>query len=73
MHKYEKAVEAFSDSLEINEFQSHARYRRAVAYSKLGEDGKALEDLSAAEAMGLDLADEKLLKEKLLKKLDIGM
>lgn len=73
LHQYEKAVEAFSDSLEINEFQSHARYRRAVAYSKMGEDGKALEDLSAAEAMGLDLVDEKLLKEKLLKKLDIGM
>ena len=71
--KYEKAIEAFSKSLEINEFQSHARYRRAVAYSKVGEDEKALEDLSAAEAMGLELADEKLLKEKLLKQLDISM
>ena len=70
---YQKAVEAFTRSLEINEFQSHARYRRAVAYSKIGEDEKALEDLSAAEAMGLELADEKLLKEKLLKKLGIGM
>lgn len=71
--KYEQAVEVFSKSLEINEFQSHTRYRRAVAYSKIGEDGKALEDLSAAEAMGLELTDEKLLKEKLLKKLDISM
>jgi ppGpp synthetase/RelA/SpoT-type nucleotidyltranferase len=70
---FDKAVEAFSKSLEINEFQSHTRYRRAVAYSKIGEDSKALEDLSAAEAMGLDLADEKLLKEKILKKLDISM
>lgn len=69
---YGKAVDAFSKSLDINEFQSHARYRRAVAYSKTGEDEKALEDLSAAEAMGLDLADEKLLKEQLLKKLDMS-
>ena len=73
LHQYEKSVRAFSQSLEINEFQSHCRYRRAVAYAKLGEDSKALEDLSAAEAMGLELADEKLLKEKLLKKLDISM
>ncbi|MCR5172654.1 MAG: tetratricopeptide repeat protein [Treponema sp.] len=70
---YQHAIEAFNKSLEINEFQSHARYRRAVAYSKIGEDSKALEDLNAAEAMGLNDADCKLLKEKLLKKLDISM
>ena len=70
---YPRAIEAFNKSLEINEFQSHARYRRAVAYSKVGEDSKALEDLNAAEAMGLNDADCKLLKEKLLKKLDISM
>ncbi len=70
---YPHAIEAFNKSLEINEFQSHARYRRAVAYSKVGEDSKALEDLNAAEAMGLNDADCKLLKEKLLKKLDISM
>lgn len=70
---YQHAIEAFNKSLEINEFQSHARYRRAVAYSKVGEDSKALEDLNAAEAMGLNDADCKLLKEKLLKKLDISM
>lgn len=70
---YPHAIEAFNKSLEINEFQSHARYRRAVAYSKVGEDSKALEDLNAAESMGLNDADCKLLKEKLLKKLDISM
>lgn len=70
---YPHAIEAFNKSLEINEFQSHARYRRAVAYSKVGEDSKALEDLNAAEAMGLNDTDCKLLKEKLLKKLDISM
>lgn len=70
---YEHAVEAFSKSLEINEFQSHTRYRRALAYSKIGEDSKAMEDLSAAESMGLDTEDLQLLKTKLLKKLDISM
>ncbi len=70
---HENAVKCFSNSLEINEFQSHARYRRAVAYSKIGEDSKAMEDISAAEAMGFKDEDLKLLKEKLLKKMGISM
>ena len=70
---YANATECFTKSLEINEYQSHARYRRAVAYSKIGEDSKALEDLNAAESMGLNDDDCRLLREKLLKKLDISM
>lgn len=72
-NEYDKAVAAFSKSLEINEFQSHARYRRAVAYYKLMDDSKALEDLSAAQAMGLESEEADSLKEKILKRLDISM
>lgn len=71
--KYEEAIRVFSKSLEINEFQSHARYRRAIAYFKTGDDNKALEDICASQAMGLN--DDNLLglKEKVLKRLDIAM
>ena len=70
---YENAVKYFTKSLEINEFQSHARFRRAVALSKIGENEKALEDISAAEAMGLKDEDLTILKNKIIKKMGIGM
>ena len=70
---YENAVKYFTKSLEINEFQSHARFRRAVALSKMGENEKALEDISAAEAMGLKDEDLTILKNKIIKKMGIGM
>lgn len=70
---YENAVKYFTKSLEFNEFQSHARFRRAVALSKMGENEKALEDISAAEAMGLKDEDLTILKNKIIKKMGIGM
>ena len=73
LEDFEKAVENFTKSLSINEFQSHARYRRAIAYSKIGEDSKALEDVYSAEALGLKDNDLQFLKQKLLKKLDMTM
>ncbi len=68
-----EAVKAFDKSLELNEFQSHAHYRRAVAYFKLGDDSKALADVTAAEQLGLEDADCAALHEKIVKKMGMSM
>ncbi|QTQ15132.1 (p)ppGpp synthetase [Treponema parvum] len=70
---YKEAVECFSASLAINEYQSHAFYRRAWAYYKMHEYGKSLLDLTNAERLGLDNDDCKTLHKKLMDKLDMGM
>lgn len=73
MNEHEKAIEVLTKSLEINEFQSHAHYRRAVSYYKLGQDNEALNDLVAAEQLGLEDNDCKVLHEKIVAKFGMGM
>ena len=73
MDKNEEAIKAFDKSLELNEYQSHAHYRRAVSYFKLGDDSKALADVTAAEQLGLEDADCTALHEKIVKKMGMGM
>ncbi|WP_256729175.1 tetratricopeptide repeat protein [Treponema parvum] len=70
---YKESAECFSASLAINEYQSHAFYRRAWAYYKMNEYGKSLLDLTNAERLGLDNGDCKTLHKKLMDKLDMGM
>ncbi|MBQ9626510.1 MAG: (p)ppGpp synthetase [Treponema sp.] len=67
----EKALEAFTKSLEINSFQSHAYYRRALTYYNLSDFQKSLEDLNAASRLGLDNDECKALRAKLNKKFDM--
>lgn len=71
--QYEKAVECFSKSLEINEMQSHAFYRRAVAYFELSEFEKAMNDVVAAQKLGLEDAGLSTLHAKLVEKFDMKM
>lgn len=73
MKEYEKAVECFSKSLSINEMQSHAFYRRAVAYFELNEFEKSMNDVVAAQKLGLDDAGLKALHGKLVEKFDMKM
>lgn len=73
MNQHEKAIDVLTKSLEINEFQSHAHYRRAVSYYKLGQDNEALNDLVAAEQLGLEDDDCKALHEKIVEKFGMGM
>ena len=68
-----KAVECFSASLDMDAFQSHVHYRRALAYYNLQEYSKAMSDLTAAKKLGLDDDDCKSLREKLVKKFDMNM
>ena len=68
-----EAIECFNKSLEIDAFQSHVYYRRALAYFNLGEYKKSLSDISSAENLGLNDEEVKALKTKVLKKFDMGM
>ena len=72
-NKHEQAIEAFTTSISINKFQSHAHYRRAISHYKLGQDTDALADLSAAEQLGLDDEDGRALKEKIIAKVGMKM
>ncbi len=67
------AIECFNRSLEIDSFQSHVYYRRALAFYNLGEYAKAMEDVNSAVNLGMDDGDVKELKSKLVKKFDMGM
>ncbi|MCR5319538.1 MAG: tetratricopeptide repeat protein [Treponema sp.] len=71
--KNQEAIECFNKSLEIDAFQSHVYYRRALAYFNLGEYQKSLSDISSAENLGLNDEEVKALKAKVLKKFDMGM
>ena len=69
----DKAIECFNHSLEINEFQSHALYRRALAYYNKNDYEKALRDINAAEKLGIQTDECKALHKKIVDKFDMGM
>ena len=69
--KEKDAVENFSRALEIDSFQSHVYYRRAIALYNLGEYAMAMRDLDSAASLGLDDKDTRLLRGKLMKKFDM--
>lgn len=73
MKKYPEAIECYSKSLELNEFQAHTNFRRASAYYEIGEYEKSMTDLDAALKLGMNPNECKTLQEKLVKKLDMGM
>ncbi len=58
-----EAIEWFNKSLQINLYQSHVYYRRALSYYNLGENDKALADLMEANKLGLDDGDSRNLYE----------
>lgn len=73
MGNIDKAIECFNHSLEINEFQSHALFRRALAYYNKNDYENALRDINAAENLGLQSDECKALHKKIVDKFDMGM
>ncbi len=59
----DKAIEYFTRSLEINEYQSHVYYRRALAKYHKCDFSAATDDLNKAQNLGLDDDDCKKLRE----------
>lgn len=73
MDKQQEAVGAFTKSLELNGYQSHAHFRRAVSYFKLGEYEESLNDLTAAQSLGLNDNETEALHSKLMEKFGMKM
>lgn len=65
--KYDMAIECFTKSLEINEFQAHTCFRRAIAYFEIKEYEKSMKDLDTALKLGLNPDEASALQEKLVK------
>ena len=61
----EKAVEYFKKSLEINEYQSHVYYRKALSEYHLCDFKSAMEDLKKAMKLGLENDEVQKLYENL--------
>ncbi len=68
-----EAIEAFTDSLSIDSFQSHVYYRRGLAYYNLGDYNNSLADVKNAINLGLEDDDLLSLRAKLMKKFDMSM
>ena len=67
------AIESFTKSLEINKFQAHTNFRRAMAYYEIGEYEKSMNDLDVALKLGMKPEECKVLQEKLTKKFGMSM
>ncbi len=72
-NKNQQAIECFTKSLELDKFQSHVYYRRALSYFNLKEYQLSLTDLDNAGKLGLDNDECRLLRSKLVAKFDMGM
>lgn len=70
---FKDAIEWFTVSLDENEMQSHAFYRRAVAYYEVGEFEKSMNDVVAAQKLGLSEPGLDSLHSKLIEKFDMKM
>ena len=71
--KYKEAIECFTTSLEINEFQAHTHFRRALAYYEINEYENSMNDLDAAIKLGMKAEEYKFLQEKLVQKFGMNM
>jgi ppGpp synthetase/RelA/SpoT-type nucleotidyltranferase len=71
LKNYQKAVEYYEKSLEVNPFQAHVHYREALAKYNLGEYQDALLELDQAQKLGIDEEDAKLLRARLVEKFDM--
>jgi len=71
MDKNSEAITMFTKSLEINGYQAHVYFRRALAYFQENQLILALHDLDNASALGLPLEEEKKLRAAIAKKIDM--
>lgn len=72
MGREQEAVEAFTRSLELNQFQPYVYFRRAQSYYNLEQYTEALTDLDKAVSLGYRKNEEAKLRLLIAKKLDIS-
>jgi putative GTP pyrophosphokinase len=68
-----KAIECFTESLQLNEYQSHAFFRRAMAFYDEKEYQKSMQDITAAQKLGLNTDACNTLHKKLMIQFDMNM
>lgn len=68
VEKYQSVVADFSKVIELEPTEADAFHYRAYAYHQLGEDDKALTDVTRALQIGLE-SDEQAEAEELLNEL----
>ena len=73
MNQHKEAIEAYSESIRINEYQSHAHFRRAISYYKIGDFDSSLKDLTNAQSLGLNDSETESLHAKLMEKFGMKM
>ncbi|MCK9168903.1 MAG: (p)ppGpp synthetase [Treponema sp.] len=73
LRKNKDAVECYTRSLELNEYQSHAFYRRSLAYYEMHDYEKAMQDITAAQKLGLTSDACIALHNKLIAQFDMNM
>jgi relA/spoT domain protein (fragment) len=71
MDKNSEAITMFTKSLEINGYQAHVYFRRALVYFQENQLILALHDLDNAVALGLSAEEEKKLRAAIAKKIDM--
>ena len=71
LNRDDEAIEYFTKSLEINKFQAHVYFRRALSYFKLALYPEAAKDLDSASDLGLAEEDAKKLRIAIAKKIDM--
>ncbi|HAH60694.1 MAG TPA: (p)ppGpp synthetase [Treponema sp.] len=73
LKKNSEAIACYTRSLELNEYQSHAFYRRALAYYDIHDYGRAMQDITAAQKLGLNSDACRALHDKLVAQFDMNV
>lgn len=69
--RHSEAIEYFSKSLELNPYQAHVSFRRAMAYFQEGNYVDALADLDRAVALGYTAGDAQELRVEISRKMQM--
>jgi len=73
LKKNKEAIDCYTQSLELNEYQSHAFYRRAQSYYDAHDYEKSMQDITAARKLGLNSPACIALYDKLIAHFDMNM
>ena len=71
MNRDSEAVEQFNHSLELNLYQPYVYFRRAHSYFELAMYTEAIADLDKAVSLGFNKPEERALRMRIAKKIDL--
>lgn len=71
LDRHEEAIQYFTKSLELNPYQAHVSFRRALSYYKVGKYVAAIKDIDRAVSLGYTEAAAQKLRVEISKKMQI--